>query len=150
MAGFAGLVSAFHTERVWNVEAFVRLQSLVIAAFAVTFMALWPVVALFAGVTDRPDLWRAASAVMLVYHLQILVRRARALRRVGRPLSSLVRWYVGILVYPLQIVQLLNIVWWGSFGAVAAGVFTQIWIASAFFYGFVLDVRREPATHKAH
>ena len=143
VAGFAGLVSAFHHETTWTEQAFVRLQSLVIAAFVVTFFCLWPLVLLFAGV-DAHDVWRLGSAAMLLYHVQILVRRGRALRRAGHRLSELVRWYVAVVVYPLQVVHLLNALVWASFAAYAAGIVAMVWIASAFFYGFVLDARQRP------
>ncbi len=144
IAGFAGLVGAFHHESAWTDQAFVRLQSLVIAAFAMTFFALWPLILLFAKV-DPPEVWRLGSAFMLLYHVQILIRRGRALRRAGLRLRDLVRWYVAVLVYPLQVVHLLNVLLWASFAAYAAGIIVQLWIASAFFYGFVLDARRRPA-----
>ena len=147
IAGFAGIVSAFHPQRAWGPPEFVRLQSLVIASLAVTFSALWPVVVLFAT-TDQTDLWRIGSATQILYVGQIRIRRLRALRRAGRTWRELAPWYVDVPFYPLQIINLFNIALWGSFAPYAAGVLFQLWVASAFFYSFVLDIRR-PETIEA-
>jgi len=141
IAGFSGLVSAFHPQRAWSSAEFVRLQSLVIASLAVTFFALVPVVVLFAT-ADQAEVWRIGSAAQLLYLAQIRIRRLRALHRAGQSWQALAPWYVDVLFYPLLVIDLLNVVLWGTFVPYAAGVVFQLWISSAFFYGFVLDLRK--------
>ena len=124
LAGFSGLVSAFHPRRNWNPADFVRLQSLVIASFAVTFFALWPVVLL--AVMDPTDVWRIASASHILYLAQIRIRRLRSLRRTGRSWRDFAPWYIDVLFYPLQVLAVLNVVLWGSFAPYAAAVVFQL------------------------
>jgi len=149
IAGFAGLVSAFRPQHAWSSVEFVRLQSLVIASLGVTFFALSPVVVLFAT-TDQADVWRIGSAMQLLYFAQIRIRRLRALHRAGGSFRALTTWYIDVLFYPLVVISLINIVLWESFAPYAAGVVFQLWVSSAFFYGFVLDLRKPaPAEGRA-
>lgn len=142
MAGFAGIVFAIRNRDLssWAREQGILLRMLLVASAMSTSFAMLPALLSEVGLPEA-DVWRTASAALMLWQAGIAWHRARQFRAVGRvsPVPRVLFVWVGCIVVLQAINVFLGLSW-----PYLLGVFGILVNAFSFFLILLLGSPGEP------
>lgn len=140
IAGFTGIVIAL-SRRDGDESARALLVSiLLLASIASVFFAFLPMLLSLGGMGDA-SVWRACSAIFLVYIVGVGVYRWRQIGTARRASPAVVAG--GSLFLAAVLLQLPNILVWGAAGPYLVLIVAYVLYAFSIFVALVWDVWRD-------